>query len=96
MMLVGALFLSLNIAPTEEAVQVAWTMTPLHGLGLLVLTIAVDARLRLRARHRRRPRVPWWSLLLRFTLVGYALALAISLYVLWTFGRTDGVGAARS
>jgi uncharacterized membrane protein len=28
---------------------------------------------------------------LRFTAVGYAIALAISCYVLWTFGRFDGL-----
>ena len=31
---------------------------------------------------------------MRFTLVGYVLALAVSLYVLWTFGRTDGAAPA--
>ncbi len=29
------------------------------------------------------------SVLVRFTIVGYAIALLVSLYVLWTFGRTD-------
>jgi uncharacterized membrane protein len=28
---------------------------------------------------------------IRFTVVGYAIALLISLYVLWTFERTDGM-----
>ena len=28
--------------------------------------------------------------LLRFTVVGYALVLIVSLYMLWTFGRIDG------
>jgi uncharacterized membrane protein len=29
----------------------------------------------------------------RLTLPGYVVALAISLYVLWLFGRTDGLDA---
>ena len=33
MMLVGALFLSLNTAPTEEMIEIAYTMTTWHGLG---------------------------------------------------------------
>jgi putative integral membrane protein (TIGR02587 family) len=37
------------------------------------------------------PDTPWWSAFLRFTAVGYAIALAISCYVLWTFGRFDGL-----
>ena len=28
---------------------------------------------------------------LRYTVVGYALCLLISLYMLWTFGRTTGL-----
>lgn len=30
------------------------------------------------------------SIFLRFTVVGYALAVLVSLYLLWTFGRFDG------
>lgn len=33
---------------------------------------------------------PWWSVFLRFTVVGYAISLAVSGYVLWTFGRFEG------
>jgi uncharacterized membrane protein len=31
--------------------------------------------------------------LLHYSIAGYAIALLVSLYVLWTFGRTDGVTA---
>ena len=37
------------------------------------------------------PGTPFWSTFLRFTVVGYAVALLISLYMLWTFGRTEGL-----
>jgi putative integral membrane protein (TIGR02587 family) len=93
LMLVGALFLCLNVAPTEEMVQIAWTMTPWHALGLVTLTVATMHAF-VYGHGVGEDDGPWWSLMLRFTLVGYALALAISLYALWTFGRTDGVGAA--
>ena len=36
------------------------------------------------------------STFLRYTIAGYGIALAVSLYVLWTFGRIDGGGSARS
>src|SRR3546814_1733572 len=39
--------------------------------------------------------VPWWSPFLRFTAPGYVLSLLISLYVLWTFGRVDDLGATQ-
>ena len=93
MMLVGALFLGLNVAPTEEMVQIAWTMTPWHALGLVALTVATMHAF-VYGHGAGDGDAPWWSLMLRFTLVGYALALAMSLYALWTFGRIDGVGGA--
>ena len=30
-----------------------------------------------------------------YTIAGYGIALLVSLYVLWTFGRTDGADLAR-
>jgi putative integral membrane protein (TIGR02587 family) len=94
MMLVGALFLGLNVAPTEEMVQIAWTMTPWHALALVALTVATMHAFVYGHGADDDAEAPWWSLLLRFTLVGYALALAISLYALWTFGRIEGVAGA--
>ena len=32
-----------------------------------------------------------WSLSIAMTCIGYAIALSISLYILWTFGRTEGL-----
>jgi putative integral membrane protein (TIGR02587 family) len=93
MMLVGALFLSLNIAPTEEAVQIAYAMSPWHGVGLLLLTVATMHAF-VFGHGAGDDEGPWWSLMLRFTLVGYVLALTTSLGVLWIFGRVDGVGGA--
>jgi putative integral membrane protein (TIGR02587 family) len=93
MMLVGALFLGLNVAPTEEMVQIAWMMTPWHAIGLALLTIATMHAF-VYGHGTEEEATPWWSLMLRFTLVGYVLAMAISLYALWTFGRVDGVGGA--
>jgi putative integral membrane protein (TIGR02587 family) len=92
MMVVGAVFLALNVAPTEEMVEIAYTMTAWHALGLVALTVATMHAF-VYGHGASDDDAPWWSLLLRYTLVGYALALAISLYMLWTFGRIDGVGA---
>jgi putative integral membrane protein (TIGR02587 family) len=44
----------------------------------------------LRGSHGPRPGETFWILFARFTIVGYALVLLVSVYVLWTFGRTDG------
>jgi putative integral membrane protein (TIGR02587 family) len=96
LMLVGALFLSLNVAPTEEMVLIAYKMSAWHALVLLALSIllmhgfvfALEFHGTATARA-----ASWLSPFVRLTLVGYVLALVISLYVLWTFGRTDGIGA---
>lgn len=92
MMLVGAIFLSLNTAPTEEMIQIAFKMTPWHGLGLLLLTVVVMHAFVAGHGVEDGSGERAWSRFLRFTLVGYVLALLVSLYTLWTFGRMDGVG----
>ena len=47
--------------------------------------------------HGSRPEGSSWpGLFLRFTVCGYAIALAISLFVLWTFERLDGLSAERA
>ena len=97
LMLVGALFLGLNVAPTEEMILISYLMTPWHSVALVLVSVILMHgfvfALDFRGGHGRGD-VPWWSDLLRFTLVGYVLALAVSLYVLWTFGRTDGAAPA--
>jgi putative integral membrane protein (TIGR02587 family) len=97
LMLVGALFLGLNVAPTDEMVLIAFMMTPWHGVALVVLSVLLMHgfvfALDFHGGHGG-AEGPWWSNFLRFTLVGYVLALAVSLYVLWTYGRTDDAGAA--
>jgi putative integral membrane protein (TIGR02587 family) len=95
LMLVGSLFLSLNIAPTEEVIQIAYMMTPWHALVAIVVTVAVMHAFV--ASHGVSPadEMPLWRVLLRFTLPGYAVALAACLVTLWTFGRVDGIGTGR-
>jgi putative integral membrane protein (TIGR02587 family) len=96
-MLVGALFLAFNVAPTEEMVLIAYRMTPWHALALAVVSLIVMHAfvyaVEFRGHSAVPPGTPEWSVFLRFTAVGYAVALCISLYVLWTFGRADGTGA---
>ena len=94
MMVVGSLFLSLNIAPTEEVIQIAYMMTPGHALAAVALTVAVMHAF-VCGHGVSSEEAPPWSDFLRFTLVGYVLALAICFFTLWTFGRIDGIGTGR-
>lgn len=93
LMAAGALFLSLNVAPTEEMIVLAYKMTPWHALAILTLSIGLMHgfvyAVSFEGGHELSPETPWWHAFLRFTLPGYAIALAISLYSLWTFERID-------
>ncbi|MGV3529888.1 MAG: TIGR02587 family membrane protein [Flavisolibacter sp.] len=98
-MLVGALFLSFNLAPTEEMVLIAYKMNSWHLLGLMFLSIlimhAFVYSLAFKGQVKIPSGVPFWSVLLRYTVVGYAIAILISFYMLWTFDRTAGLDVYR-
>jgi putative integral membrane protein (TIGR02587 family) len=71
-------------------------MDPWREIALVTISlVAMHAfvySLEFRGRPVAHPEVAFWSLFLRFTVVGYALVLVTCLYLLWTFGRTDGSG----
>lgn len=93
LMAVGAIFLGLNIAPTDEVVVISRMMRPWHALALVLLSLALThafiyaLAFRGGAASSPSPLADF----ARFTVVGYALCLAISVYALWTFGRLDGL-----
>lgn len=90
-MVSGAVFLAFNVAPTEEMVLIAAKMPAALGVVTALLTLGLMHAFVYAVRFRGAPSVPagipQWSLLLRFTVVGYAVALLVSGYVLWIFGR---------
>ncbi|KXF79135.1 hypothetical protein ATN84_05230 [Paramesorhizobium deserti] len=92
---VGALFLGFNIAPTEETVLISYQMTQWHAIALVLLSLAVMHgfvfALGFQGGTELSPETPWWSALIRFTLPGYVVASGVSLFILWVFGRTDGL-----
>jgi len=91
----GALFLSLNMAPTEEMILISYLMTPWHSLGLIGLSLVLMHgfvyAVSFKGGSELSPEMPWWSGFFRFTLVGYGLCLLLSFGVLWIFGRTEDV-----
>jgi len=100
LMLSGALFLAFNVAPTEEMILIAFQMTPWHGLGLGVTSVALlhafVYSLGFSGQESHPEGGTPTSTFLRFTLAGYGIALLVSLYVLWTFGRTEDVALAQT
>lgn len=92
LMAVGALFLSLNVAPTEEVVLLSYKTTAWHAIALILLAITLMHgfvyAVSFDGGHELSPETPWWHALIRFTLPGYVLALLISLFSLWIFDQT--------
>jgi uncharacterized membrane protein len=62
-------------------------------LSLLLLHVFVYS-IGFSGQERRPEGGTFLSTFLHFTLAGYGIALLVSLYVLWSFGRTDGVAVA--
>lgn len=93
LMAIGALFLSLNVAPTEEIILISYKMTPWHAIAAVIVSILIMHgfvyAVAFRGAHQLSEGTPPWHALVRYTLPGYVVALGISLYVLWTFGRLD-------
>lgn len=91
LMAAGALFLGLNVAPTEEMVLIAYKATPLHALGLIAVSIILLHLIVFRAGFAGQEEADHpVKAFFHFTLPGYAIALTVSLFLLFVFGRTDG------
>jgi putative integral membrane protein (TIGR02587 family) len=97
-MLAGALFLAFNIAPTHEVELVAVRITPWHALALAAVSLAAMHgfvyALQSAGREPPGPDASPWAAFLRYTVPGYAIALLVSAYLGWTFGRLDGTALA--
>ena len=93
LMMTGALFLSLNVAPTEEVELIAHQMSTKQEIllafcSLVVMQIFVYAA-RFRGGHAF-DQISIASVFARYTLVGYVIVLLVSLALMWLLGRTDG------
>ena len=95
-MATGALFLCLNIAPTEEITLIAGMMTKPRAITLVLLSVIIMhafvyvVEFRGGARGRESTGLKPFLLL---TVPGYAVSITLSAGILWTFGRLDGLSA---
>ncbi|MGY1847428.1 TIGR02587 family membrane protein [Blastococcus sp. SYSU DS1021] len=96
LMLAGAVVFAANIAPTEEVVLMAARTSILGTLALVVLSLAVMHGFvyAVGFSGQERSTGGFVRSFLTLTVVGYAVALLVAGYVLWTFGRFDGAGPA--
>lgn len=92
---VGALFLGFSVAPADEIMLISYQMTEWHALALVVLSLALMHgfvfAVGFAGGTEVSPDDSWWGPFIRLTLPGYVIALAISLFLLWIFARTDGL-----
>ncbi len=97
-MSVGALFLAFNLAPTEEMVQIAAGLS--EGRTALLIVVSVAAMhvfvyaVAFRGQPQDHQNASGWSVLMRFTVTGYVLTTLVCAYMLWSFGRLDGLSPA--
>lgn len=95
LMAAGAVFVAFNVAPTEEVILIAYTMSPWHGVALVAVSVLLLHAFVYTvgfAGQEERPDYAGFGLtFFHFTIAGYGIALLVSLYVLWTFGRTIDV-----
>lgn len=100
LMAVGALFLALNVAPTEEMILLSYKMSPWHALAIIVASLAIMHgfvyTLSFHGSHDLAEGTPGWHAFVRFTLPGYVIALAISGFCLWTFHRIDDTSTTQA
>ncbi len=97
LMIIAAILLSMTLAATEEMILIAYQMTEWHAVALVFVTLAIMHGFVYGIKHHRGETADgdssFASVFARFTVVGYAVALLVSAYILWTFGRMDGTGA---
>jgi putative integral membrane protein (TIGR02587 family) len=95
---VGAMFLAFNVAPTDEMVVIAYKMTSWHALALVLASVVLLHAFVYAVGFAGQEAAPqgasFGATLLHYSVAGYGIAVLVSLYVLWTFGRIDGEALA--
>ena len=95
LMVAGALFLGLNVAPTEEVILIAFRATPWHTVALVLLSLGLMHIIVYQAgfagqEEQGQPLTAFFH----FTLAGYGLVLLVCALLLWIFGRAEGQALA--
>lgn len=95
LMAVGAVFLSMSVAPTEEIELISYRMSHWHTFILAVATLLLMQAFvyaEFRGKEKTQAHAESFAkMFFRFTIVGYAIVLLISFYILWTFGTIDAM-----
>jgi putative integral membrane protein (TIGR02587 family) len=98
LMAAGGMFFAFNVAPTDEIVLIAHQQSsPIMAAALVAVSVVVlhafVYSVGFRGQHGGPEQGSGLEELIRLTIPGYCLVLLTSAYLLWTFGRLDGLGA---
>lgn len=95
LMAVGAMFLALNVAPTEEMMLISYKVTYLHALVIVLVSLlimhAFVFSLGFAGGSEMTEDLTTPRAFLFFTLPGYLISILLSLYLLWIFGSLEGL-----
>lgn len=95
LMVVGALFLAFNLAPTEETLLISHKTTYLHTLAILAASLLIMHgfvfSLGFAGGSELTDELTTPRAFLFFTLPGYLISALLSLYLLWIFGSLEGL-----
>ncbi|MFN3524646.1 MAG: TIGR02587 family membrane protein [Paracoccus sp. (in: a-proteobacteria)] len=95
LMAIGALFLALNVAPTEEMMLISYKITFLHALVVVIVSLlimhAFVFSLGFAGGSEVTEDLTTPRAFLFFTLPGYLISILLSLYLLWIFGSLEGL-----
>ncbi|MDO8907314.1 MAG: TIGR02587 family membrane protein [Pseudohongiella sp.] len=93
---VGALFLALNVAPTDEIQMIAYQMSRWHLLGLFLMTCLVMYIFVHAGSYSKGSEIKdtpdTFVGRIYHTCLALTVAATISVLLLWVFGKTDGLG----
>jgi putative integral membrane protein (TIGR02587 family) len=97
-MIVGTLFVGYTVAPTEEIILIAYQTTPSHAILMVLVSLIIIHSFVYRINFRGQEEAPehlgFWALFRRYSVAGYLMVFLTTLYILWTFGRTDNTDMA--
>lgn len=97
LMAAGALFTSINVAPTEEIVLIAARMSPWHAVALVVTSIVMlhglVYRFGFHGQEQRPDYAGFWLTFLHFSIAGYGIVILVACFQLWVFEHAVGAGA---
>jgi len=92
----GAMLFASNVAPTEEIIVIAIEISWVKLLGLAFVSLLLGSFILHYSEFtgtRELVRTDNFSAILSGTVITYAVALVVSAFILWFFGRFDGVSA---